>query len=184
MNEILRTPRLILREFEETDFESLFSLDTDADVMKYINFGVPRSDEEIKDNLQKYIDYYSICPGLGYFAAVTYANEFLGLTALKHLDYTDEIEIGYRFLKKYWGKGYASEASGALMNYGFNKKNLERIVAVTMHENSASKRIMEKLGMHYEKDAVHYEKQVAYYSISRTEYKYLSRKNLSIISGS
>jgi ribosomal-protein-alanine N-acetyltransferase len=68
--------------------------------------------------------------------------------------------------KSYWGRGLATEAAEAALRFGFEIAKLERIVAIAKHENIASRRVMEKLGMKYEKDAYYYNNDVVYYSIT------------------
>ncbi len=72
---------------------------------------------------------------------------FLGWCGLKYFPETDEVDLGYRFMKKYWGKGYATESSRACLNYGFHELKLKRIMAKAMPENKDSLKVMQKLGM-------------------------------------
>ena len=80
---------------------------------------------------------------------------------------TPEIEIGYRLLKEHWNKGYATEASFGLLNYGFSNLGLRRIVSSAHVDNIASRRVMEKVGMSYIDNRVHYGCLQAYYEIER-----------------
>jgi RimJ/RimL family protein N-acetyltransferase len=79
--------------------------------------------------------------------------QFVGWAGLAYLPEFDEIDLGYRFLPKYWGGGYATEVSRAILTYGFNKLELRRIIAIAMKENKASIRVMEKIGMEFDKFA-------------------------------
>jgi ribosomal-protein-alanine N-acetyltransferase len=76
-------------------------------------------------------------------------HEVLGAAGLNHLADTPEIEVGYRFLRKLWGNGYATEAARASIEFGLDELHLERIVAVTLPTNRASRHVMEKCGMAY-----------------------------------
>jgi RimJ/RimL family protein N-acetyltransferase len=73
--------------------------------------------------------------------------EMIGVTGLRHLADGPEIEVGYRFLERCWGNGYATEAARAAIAFGFDELGLERIVAVTLPTNRASRRVMEKCGL-------------------------------------
>jgi RimJ/RimL family protein N-acetyltransferase len=73
--------------------------------------------------------------------------EVIGVTGLGHLADGPEIEVGYRFLRKHWGNGYASEAARASIEFGLEELGLEQIAAVTLPTNIASRRVMEKCGM-------------------------------------
>jgi ribosomal-protein-alanine N-acetyltransferase len=96
--------------------------------------------------------------------------EMIGTAGLQPLEDTGEIEVGYSIIKDFWSKGIGTEAARGWLNYGFTAAGLERIVAVAVEENTASRRIMEKLGMHYEKTEVHYDEPCAFYAISREEF--------------
>ena len=69
-------------------------------------------------------------------------DKFIGWVCLKYLDRFDEIEVGYRLLHDFWCKGYATEESPGILDYGFNKLNLERVVGVTIQENKASQNVL------------------------------------------
>lgn len=77
------------------------------------------------------------------------ACEFIGWCGLKTRPERNEIDLGYRFMKKTWGKGYATKAGYACLNYGFKKLHLKRIVSRAMPENIASLRVLEKCDMKY-----------------------------------
>ena len=63
-----------------------------------------------------------------------------------------EVDVGFRFMRVHWGKGYATEAARASLQYGFNEYSLDRIVGRAMKENAASLRVLEKLGMRFQKE--------------------------------
>jgi ribosomal-protein-alanine N-acetyltransferase len=73
--------------------------------------------------------------------------ETIGAAGLQHLEGGPEIEVGYRFLKKHWGHGYATESARASIAYGFDEVGLDRIVAVALETNAASRRVLEKCGL-------------------------------------
>jgi ribosomal-protein-alanine N-acetyltransferase len=104
--------------------------------------------------------------------AVIYKEQekLIGHCGLKFLENTPEVQIGYLLLKSYWTRGLGTEAASAALKYGFEVVNLQKIVAVAKPENIASRRVLEKVGMKYEKDAYYYENNVVYYSISRETY--------------
>ena len=72
---------------------------------------------------------------------------------MAYLPEFNEIDLGYRFLPEYWGSGIATEASRAILNYAFDSLKLRKIVAIAIKENKASIRVMEKVGMEFEKFA-------------------------------
>lgn len=77
---------------------------------------------------------------------------FIGFAGISHLNLlgTPVVEIGWRIDPRYWNQGYATEAARAVLRYGFEGLDLDEIVAVTTHDNRASRRVMEKLGMHHD----------------------------------
>lgn len=80
------------------------------------------------------------------------------------------MEVDFVLAKKFWGKGYTTEAAKAVLEYGFNKVNLERIIALAKIENIASRKVMEIIGMQYKKDAKYWGILCAYYDITKAEY--------------
>ncbi len=83
----------------------------------------------------------------------------------------DTPELVYLLAKPYWGMGLATEAAKACLKYGFEELQLEQIIAVTRHENVASRRVLERIGMKHEKDVRLYDIDCVYYSISRKSYQ-------------
>jgi [ribosomal protein S5]-alanine N-acetyltransferase len=74
-------------------------------------------------------------------------NKVIGFAGLKYLPELGEADLEFRFLPEYWNKGIATEASLALLDYGFMTLKLERIIAIAMVENIGSQRVLEKSGM-------------------------------------
>lgn len=95
---------------------------------------------------------------------------FLGWGALKQLDQTDKIEVGYRLKYEAWGRGVATEAAKALLAYGFTSQSLEVIWGVCMPTNLASRRVLEKIGLTYRGHGLYYATRCSSYSIDRETY--------------
>ncbi len=95
--------------------------------------------------------------------------EVLGRVLLRHLEIegNDEVEVGYSLMPHVWGQGLAPEASAACLRYGFHRLGLDSIIAITLAENQQSRRVMEKLGMTYERDVVHADLPHVLYRIRR-----------------
>ncbi len=81
------------------------------------------------------------------------------------MDNTEEIEVGYRLLKKFWSQGYATEMSKALIEYGFNQMKLDKIVGITHPENFASQNVLTKAGLVYVREDHFYNLDVKYFRI-------------------
>ena len=151
MNIRIETERLIMRPFHENDVERLFLLDSNPEVMKYIGIKpltkIEQSAEVIKMIQKQYAEN-----GIGRLAVIEKkSNLLIGWSFLKYL--TEEIngiknvyDLGYRFLPKFWGKGYAAESAKASIEYGFKEMNLDKICAHAHSENEASIYTLKKLG--------------------------------------
>ena len=130
----------------------LFQLDGDADVMKYITLGIPRTmDEVIEKSMPRILKSYQGKKDFGIFAAYLINSEkYIGWFQFeKDKEFEDSIEIGWRLKKQYWGNGYATEVAIVLCELGI--KMGKTIVARAMIENLASIRVMEKAGLKFEK---------------------------------
>lgn len=148
MSVLLTSERLILREFADNDLDLLFHLDSDPYVLAYI--GKPKTREESSLRLEKAYTDYKKGEGLGKWMAIEKESaKAIGWFVLNYLDNTSLIEIGYRLKKEFWGKGYATEMSKLLLEYGFKTLHLVKIVGVTHQENEASKRVLLKTGLEY-----------------------------------
>lgn len=167
----IETARLVLRQFTVADFDEFAAMRGDAAVMRYIGKGTPQDEQQARAWLEKN-ELRWAQHDLGMWAVVPKDGKTLiGWCGLAMLDDTDEVEVGYGLAQPHWGKGLASEGASASLRYGFEVLNLERIVAVALPENTASRHVMEKLGMKYERDAYYYSCNVAYYAVSRDEFK-------------
>ncbi len=149
MHIILQTPRLAIRRFTEADAALILELNSDPDILKYVHEPTIKTIEQAKIILQDIIlpQYKN---NLGRWAIHTKDNmEFIGWCGLKYQSWTDEIDLGYRFMQKAWGKGYATEAAQHSLDYGFKTLNLKLITGRAHIENIASYKVLEKIGMEF-----------------------------------
>ncbi len=166
---MIETERLLIRKFTLDDLDWFARMRGDAEVMRYVTGAQSR--EKVADRLQHYFSFYDEY-GFGFWAVVHKADsQPAGWCGLHTLDGTPEIEVGYGFDKPYWGQGLATEAARAALRYGFERAGLERIVAVADPQNTGSWRVMEKLGMKFERLAHYYGGEVVYYAITRDEFR-------------
>jgi RimJ/RimL family protein N-acetyltransferase len=151
MHVFLETDRLILRRFTMDDVDRIVALDSDPEVTRYVTGGVPTTREEAEtEYLPAYLAYYERWPGYGFWAVVEKASgEFIGWFHLRpepgHP--ADEPELGYRFVRAAWGKGYGTEGSRALVRVAFEELGASRVLASAMAVHTASRRVMEKSGL-------------------------------------
>ena len=144
----LQTTRFILREFQPEDAEYLFQMNEDWNCIKYTG-DVAFKNLEAAENFIKNYDHYQKY-GFGRWTVLDKdSEEFLGWCGLKYDEELHEYDLGFRFLKKYWGKGYATEASELCLKLGFEEFKIHEIVGRVMRENVASIKVLEKLGMIY-----------------------------------
>jgi ribosomal-protein-alanine N-acetyltransferase len=148
MTKILETPRLYLLEMTPDDAASAYLLNLDPEVIRYTGDDPFESIEEAKAFLESYSSYRTY--GFGRWGVILKeTDEYLGWCGLKYTPELDEFDIGYRFMKKFWGNGYATEAAEACLEVGFNQFNMKTIVGRALPENGASIRVLEKIGLSY-----------------------------------
>ncbi len=167
---MLEMTRLLIRKFTFDDLDELIKLRSDPKVNKYLGGTRLQNPEAIEKRMHFYIDCYEKY-GFGMSAMVwKETREMCGWSGLQPLEETGEIEVGYGMAQKFWGKGIGYECASAWLIYGFEKANLERIVAVASPANTGSWRIMEKCGMSCEKTEQHYGETCVFYAIERDEF--------------
>jgi [ribosomal protein S5]-alanine N-acetyltransferase len=149
MDVVIETDRLLLRRFTEDDAPLLYELNLDPEVIRYTHD--PMTDvEHAKKVLNEVILPQYVLHDHGRWAVHLRSNlEFIGWCGLKYLPETNEVDLGYRFMKKFWGNGYATEAALACIEYGFARSNLHHIVGRALPGNLASIKVLEKCGMKY-----------------------------------
>jgi len=145
---VFTTQRLMLARRSLADLDAVCAMDTRPEVMTYIMDGsVPEPVEHRRKLAARFAVDHG--PGLGIWSVYPRGmpGSFLGWVALHPLPGWDDVEIGWRFAPEHWGRGYASEAAGAVMRHGFATLGLSRIVAVLQDANLRSRRVCERLGM-------------------------------------
>jgi [ribosomal protein S5]-alanine N-acetyltransferase len=154
MKIMLETPRLILREMNEGDSDALWELDSDPEVHRYLGNKPVQSKDEIKKQIENSLRQYKE-NGIGRWAAIEKeSGNFIGWTGLKlvknetnkHVNYYD---LGYRFIRKYWGKGYAFETALASIKHAFITMQLKEIYAMADIKNLASNKVLQKSGLKF-----------------------------------
>jgi ribosomal-protein-alanine N-acetyltransferase len=150
----LETERLILREMTMEDAAYILQLDSNEIVAKAIQLTNPPASLEDGRNVVESIMKQYKENGIGrWMVFLKDSNEFLGLAGLKiehdvngHETFVD---LGYRIFPKYWGKGYMSEAAKAVVKYGFEQMNYDKICGYIIKGTIASQRVLENAGLKY-----------------------------------
>jgi ribosomal-protein-alanine N-acetyltransferase len=174
----IESERLILRAWERTDFEPFRAIASDPEVMRYVGNGEPWSDPQIEQFIARQTRGIEV-DGYGLGALVSRdGGELVGQAGLQTLGWTQEVEIGWWLAKEHWGRGLATEVGHAIVRFAFERAGLTRVVAIAQLENGASIRVMEHLGMRFERRATGQELglrdpdvEVMFYSIARDEWQ-------------
>ena len=149
MKTILETDRLLIREFVEEDAEAFFSFNGDSEVMRHTGEPPSTSVNQVRQMIRVYPDYRT--HGYGRWAVVHKPDGLVvGFNGLKYLEDLCEVDLGYRLRVDYWGRGIATESSLEIVRYGFETLRLERIIGLVLPANTASIRVLEKVGMRYD----------------------------------
>ena len=169
MKTSIETERLLLRELLPADDIGMFELDSNPEVHIYLGNNPVKSIEESREMIANIRQQY-LENGIGRWAVILKeTGEFIGWSGLKLEKNVNGREtfydLGYRFIQKHWGKGYGYEAAEAFVDFGFNEMKLPIINAYADFDNLGSRKILEKVGMHFvntfEEDGV----QEAWYEI-------------------
>lgn len=144
------TERLILRPWEASDLESFYRINTNPEVMRFMPSILSREESDVF--AQRIIEHFSSY-GYGLFAVELKAtSHFIGFIGLQQVrfsaDFTPAVEIGWRLDNQYWNQGLATEGARRVLEYAFEALKLNKIVSFTAVSNQASRRVMEKIGLH------------------------------------
>jgi ribosomal-protein-alanine N-acetyltransferase len=155
MTLILETDRLIIREMLHEDAEALLDMDSNQNVHKYLWQKPYTNIDDIHTYIDKVRNQY-ILNRIGRFSTIIKeTNELIGWTGIKYIDdhiengNTNFYDYGYRLNEKHWNKGYATEASKAWLEYGFNQMNIKEMNAYTHFDNGASNHVLQKVGFSF-----------------------------------
>jgi ribosomal-protein-alanine N-acetyltransferase len=170
----IETARLRLRQFADSDLEDYARIYANPEYTRYSPKGaVPL--EQAREASQAAYDYFSSHwqqHGFGVWAICDrIQNQLIGQCGLNCLPDNDEVEVLYRLDQLYWNRGLATEATKASLRYGFEQVKLEKTVALTLPQHIASRRVMEKAGLHYAKNVRIYDLNVVFCTLNRTEYQ-------------
>ncbi|HKS29827.1 MAG TPA: GNAT family N-acetyltransferase [Pyrinomonadaceae bacterium] len=148
--EILQTNRLIIRAWTLDDAEALFEICRDPEVMLHIGTGKPYQSINDARRFLRWAASYQEENGFCRWAVVERASQkIIGSCGFVRLERSGEIELGYLFARRVWGKGYATEAASACIRHGFERLRFAEVIALTDTGHDASQRVLEKIGFTY-----------------------------------
>ncbi len=161
----IETERLVLRSFRLDDARELHErVFGDPEVMRFIPRGAAPTVDRTRASIERFIEHER-AHGYSLWAVDLRATgELIGDCGLYQVEGTGpEVEVAYHFGKPWWGHGYATEAASAALEFGFREAGLPEIIAICFPEHAASRRVMEKAGMHYVGTARHYDLDLVKY---------------------
>lgn len=161
----LETERLLLRPLSLDDLDDLATFYADPEVMRYLGVGKVLSRDESEQSLRRMLRSVEL-DGFGQLAVeraedgvlmgrcgfLVWDAETLTPTTEAEADGPTELEVGYTLGREFWGQGFATEAAAAVRDHALGPMGRSRLIAFIRHENHASARVAEKLGMRHERD--------------------------------
>jgi len=173
------TERLILREISQKDVLGMFELDSDWEVHKYLGVDTIKTIEEAQKIIESIREQYQE-RGIGRWAAIEKSTgEFIGWSGLKlnqgEQDSLNGIQnfydVGYRFIPRYWNKGYATESALAALAYGFKVKQYETIAGIALVDNIASNKVLQKIGLKFKEQFKFEDTEAIWYELNKEDYE-------------
>ncbi|MES2070120.1 MAG: GNAT family N-acetyltransferase [Pseudomonadota bacterium] len=169
---ILTTRRLRLEPLNDSHLDGLFELNRDPEVMRYIT-GKPNTREDTQAMIDlvkpRWVKY-----GFSWWGFIELGSqELIGAGCIQYLgrDPANPLETGWRLRRDKWGQGYASEAAQQMAAFAFETLDAELLCAVCHQDNTASAKVMQRLGMHYRGVERWYEMDTAVYDMTRADWE-------------
>lgn len=151
MKIFIETQNLLFREITLDDVDAMFELDSDPEVHRYLGNNPVQEKTQITEAINFIRKQYAD-NGIGRWAVVNKATgEFMGWSGLKLVttptnNHKDYLDLGYRLIKRFWGKGFAMESAKASLNYAFETLGHQEVFAMAHIENIGSNKILKNLG--------------------------------------
>ncbi len=144
---VLATERLRFHPWQKGDFPLLVALHGDPEVQHFLEMGEAPWDEAVLRS--KFEDFRADYAAHGWskFKVLDAHGTFLGRAGFGRFAPTGELELGYSFMRPYWGCGYATEAASALLEWIYHAAPVDRVIGFAVAEHRASRRVLEKIGM-------------------------------------
>jgi ribosomal-protein-alanine N-acetyltransferase len=166
----IETARLTIRPYRPDDVDALHRLWTDPEVRRYLWDDAVIPLATAAQAVQASIDSTET-HGYGHWAVcLRGTDDVIGFCGFRVLDDGPDIELLYGLAPAHWGKGLATEASRTLLSWGFSEYPWDRILAITDAPNAASIRVMERLGMSFQKRIDHHGLDTVFYVIERVNF--------------
>lgn len=169
----LETERLTLRPLSASDLDAVHRISNDPLVRRYLWDDQPVLKDAVEGVISRSLQCFAE-EGCGLFGVRLRDGELIGYCGLLHVETTGRVELLYALMPKWWGKGLATEAALACLRFAFEEGGLERVVAGADPPNTASLRVIEKLGMSPIGEIL---PGVPYFELTREEFQHLGGKS-------
>jgi RimJ/RimL family protein N-acetyltransferase len=146
----VRTERLILEPWRSSDWEAFRSIATDVKVMRYITGGIPWTDEQIQNFVNRQVILYFERGFCRWKLLEASTGELIGFCGAGMWHDAPDPEIGWWLAHNHWGRGLATEAARAALQDVFERVGLERLISIARPDNTASIGVMKKLGLQFD----------------------------------
>ena len=168
----VRTARLLLRQWADDDVEALAEIYRDPEVERQL---VPTDLEQTRAQVARFDGLWATGQPSLWAAEELATGRFVGRVGLIPSPSWDlepgAIEVGWTFAREVWGRGYATEGGAAALEAGFTHLDVDHVISFTRPGNTASRRVMEKLGLSCRGDAVYKDIPHVWYSVTRDEWQ-------------
>lgn len=158
---MFESERCLITIFQKSDNVNVKKLYMNSEVRKYL--GGVREENSIKAGLEEIL--HPAADSYYWVVREKHSNDFIGLVSLDPHHDGECLEVSYQFLPKWWGKGFAKEVVQVIIDYALYELHLPKVVAETQTANTASCRLLEKLGMEMERTVSRFGAEQAIYSI-------------------
>ena len=164
------TDRLRLRPLGVEDLDAYAGIMGEPEVGKWFPKGTSYTREESEKSLSSIMEHWDKY-GFGIWAVRTRDSPtLLGRCGLNTVTEIGEVEVDFAFSKAFWGRGYGTESARAALSYGFQTLSRKVIIGLAKPDNTASRRVLEKSGMHFVGNIRLWGIDCTYYAISESEY--------------
>jgi [ribosomal protein S5]-alanine N-acetyltransferase len=161
----ITTKRIFMRKFSNEDIEEFYEIVKQNEVGEWLGLGKGMSFEETEDYVNKIMDHWKT-HNFGVWAVINKSNkEIMGHCGLRYIDETEDLEIIYLLDSKYWGKGFATEAGNAAIQFAFNSLKVNKLLARVRPNNRKSKNVIDKLGFKFIGDSEYNGRILSYYHL-------------------
>lgn len=168
---VLETEHLILRHYQQSDLSAYYEMMADPDVTRYLFSGKPMSKHDAWRSMATMAGHWML-NGYGQWALEEKSSgQFVGRAGLIKPEGWPAIEAGWVLHKSAWGKGYATEAGRAIIGYGFEDLDQERIISMIQPDNMPSIKVAERLGESFNKKITLFDIDALEYAIDREAYQ-------------